>query len=78
MLSPREQHERLKMRLRLAGCPLAMIARELGIQPTTVTAVSLGKRRSRRVEAVIAAKVGRTPQQLWPDRYLAAKSRRSP
>ena len=40
MTGTREQHELIKMRLRLAGSSLACIARELGIQPTTVTATS--------------------------------------
>jgi len=62
----------------LAGSSLACIARELGIQPTTVTAVSQGKRRSRRIEQVIAQKLGSTPQSLWPTRYGASTEERSP
>jgi Ner family transcriptional regulator len=64
-----EQHERIKMRLRLAGSSLACVARELGVAATTVTSVSQGARRSRRIEALIAAKLGLRPAQLWPDRY---------
>lgn len=41
--------ERIKMQLRLAGTSLAQIARELGVQPSTVASVSRGKSRSRRV-----------------------------
>lgn len=63
------QHERIKMRLRLGGCSLADIARELGVARTTVTSVSQGYRRSRRIEGAIADKLGVTPAQLWPDRY---------
>lgn len=63
------RHERIKMRLRLCGCSLADIARELTVARTTVTSVSQGYRRSRRIEAAIADKLGVTPAQLWPDRY---------
>lgn len=64
-----ELHERIKMRLRLAGSSLADVARELSVAGTTVTSVSQGYRRSRRIEAVIATKLGMQPDDLWPDRY---------
>lgn len=57
------------MRLRLAGTSLSEVARELGVAPTTVTSVSQGYRRSRRIEAAIAAKLGQLPEVLWLDRY---------
>ena len=63
------QHERIKLQLRKRGTSLAEVARELSVAKTTVTSVSQGYRRSRRIEAAIAAKLGRTPQQLWPGRY---------
>lgn len=65
----RELHERIKMRLRLAGSSLSCVARELGVKATTVTSVSSGQRRSRRIEAKIAEKLSTTADQLWPDRY---------
>lgn len=65
----REQHEWVKMHLRLAGSSLAEIARELGVAPTTVTSVSQGARRSRRIEATIARRLSMQPAQLWPERY---------
>ncbi|EQD70196.1 hypothetical protein B1A_06422, partial [mine drainage metagenome] len=74
MRPAREQHERIKMRLRLAGSSLAAVARELGVAATTVTTVSQGARRSRRIEAGIAAKLGVGPAELWPERYSAPKS----
>lgn len=64
-----EQHELVKMRLRLSGSSLAEIARELSVTPTTVTIVSQGQRRSRRIEQAIATKLGTTAALLWPDRY---------
>lgn len=65
-------HERIKMRLRLVGSSLSEIARELGVRPTTVTSVSQGYRRSRRIEAAIASKLSCTAEHLWPDRYSAS------
>lgn len=64
-----QRHERIKMRLRLAGSSLSGIARELGVAATTVTSVSQGYRRSRRIEQAIADKLRETPEHLWPDRY---------
>ena len=69
MRNQRERHERIKMRLRLAGSSLAQVARELGVQPTTVTSVCQGQRRSRRIEDRIAETLRTTPAKLWPDRY---------
>ena len=60
------------MRLRLAGSSLAAVARELGVRATTVTSVSQGYRRSRRIESAIAGKLGLTAEALWEDRYPAA------
>ncbi|MFN7783505.1 MAG: helix-turn-helix domain-containing protein, partial [Lysobacterales bacterium] len=53
------------MRLRLAGSSLSCVARELGVKATTVTSVSSGQRRSRRIEAKIAEKLSTTADQLW-------------
>ena len=78
MTGTREQHEFIKMRLRLAGSSLACIARELGIQPTTVTATSQGKRRSRRIEQAIARKLGCTPHSLLPGRHAEASAEGAP
>jgi len=67
--SERKRHERIKMRLRLAGTSLSEIARALDVQPTTVTAVSQGQRRSRRIEEKIAEALATSASKLWPDRY---------
>lgn len=69
MKSERKRHERIKMRLRLAGTSLSQIARALDVQPTTVTAVSQGLRRSRRIEEKIAEALATSAAKLWPDRY---------
>lgn len=69
MRTARQQHECIKMRLRLAGSSLAQIARELDLAPTSVTSVCQGLRRSRRVENAIADKLATSPGRLWPERY---------
>lgn len=65
----RVAHERIKTRLRLADSSFAKIARELEVTCTTVTAVSQGRARSRRIEERIASVLKTTPERLWPDRY---------
>jgi lambda repressor-like predicted transcriptional regulator len=68
-----KRHERVKMKLRLVGSSLSAIARELGVAPTSVTAVSRGRRRSDRIEWAIAHKLNSTPAQLWPQTLQATK-----
>lgn len=62
------------MRLRLAGSSLSQIARDLGVRPTTVTSVSQGMRRSRRIEDKIASVLATEPEKLWPERYVRSAS----
>lgn len=62
-------HEMIRARLRLAGTSFSDIARELGITPASVSLVSQGRRRSRKVELAIAEKLGTTPNQIWPTFY---------
>ena len=76
MTRTRRQHEQIKMRLRLHGSSLAEIARALSVTRTTVTAVCQGRCRSLGVEAAIAAALGVTPEQLWPDRYPVVSANR--
>jgi len=68
MNSSAEQHELIKMRLRVAGSSFAKISRELDCALTTVSMVSKGKRRSKRIEQAIADKLGVSHQELWQDR----------
>lgn len=63
------RHQHIKEELRRHGTSLAQIARELNVRPTTVTIVSQGQRRSRRIEKAIATHLGLTPRELWPGRY---------
>ncbi|MFA3920457.1 helix-turn-helix domain-containing protein [Ruegeria hyattellae] len=70
------KHERIKFELRLAGTSLAEISRELGISQASVSTVSMGKRRSRKIQRAIANRLGRDPEQLWPKRYRKKESRK--
>lgn len=62
-------HERIKAQLRENGSSMYAIARQLDVQPSTVTIVSQGLRRSRRIEAAIASALNTTPEVLFADRY---------
>lgn len=63
-----QRHEDIKGALRLRGKCLSDIARELSVAPTTVTIVSKGQRRSRRIEDALAAALGMEHEVLWPER----------
>ena len=78
MRYPLRQHERIKCWLRLKGSSLAQIARDLNVTPTTVTIVSQGLRRSRRIESAIALRLGVTADRLWPDKYAEPRSLSDP
>lgn len=68
------KHELLKFRLRHEKkLSLSEIARRLDIKPGSVTAVSQGYRRSRRVEQALAVALGTTPEELFPDRNYERK-----
>jgi lambda repressor-like predicted transcriptional regulator len=69
MTDAKANHERVKAALAVNGCTLAQVARELGVAASTVTIVSQGDRRSRRVETAIARAAGKEPAHLWPERY---------
>jgi Ner family transcriptional regulator len=64
-----KRHGRIKAALELRGKSLSHIARNLDVAPTTISIVSRGFRRSRRIEAAIAGELGLSAAQLWPDRY---------
>lgn len=66
------KHELVKYRLRLAGFSFSDVARELGITPKSVSAVSRGFGRSKRVEAKIAEILCECPEEIWPERYEEA------
>lgn len=64
-----DKHEIIKGMLQLKGTSISEVARSLGVAPTTVTVVSKGGRRSKRIEAALAEAIGSTPEVVWPERY---------
>ena len=64
-----KKHERIKFALRMSGSSLADVSRRLGVSQGAVSMVCVGRKRSKKIEAAIAAELGKTPEQLWPKRY---------
>lgn len=60
--------EDIKAALRKQGWTLASIAKELEIGPSAVSH-ALTRQRSRRIERVVASKLGLSPHEIWPQRY---------
>lgn len=65
----REKHLETKCALEKRNLSFSKIARSLGLSHTTVLAVSIGRSRSKRVEAAIASALDKSPAEIWPDRY---------
>lgn len=63
-----QNHERIKHALRLREVLLSDIAEELGVSRALVTNAMLGRVRSRKVEAAVAAHLDTKPENLWPNR----------
>jgi len=60
--------EDIKAALRKQGWTLTRIAKELNIG-TSAVSHALNRQRSRRVEQVVASKLGLPPHEIWPQRY---------
>lgn len=52
---------------------MSQIAKRLDIAAGSVTAVSQGHRRSRRVERALAEALETTPEELFPERNIGRK-----
>ncbi|SDG45161.1 transcriptional regulator, Nlp family [Celeribacter baekdonensis] len=65
----RVRHEQIKCALRIAGTNFSNVAAELGIKPSSVSEVSLGTSRSRRVEHALATALSTPVETLFADRY---------
>lgn len=65
------RHADIRKRLSAVGLSISALAREVGVAPETITIVSQGYRRSRRVESELASALGTTPERLFPERYTA-------
>jgi lambda repressor-like predicted transcriptional regulator len=72
-----KRHNRIKAALQLKGSSLSAVARHLNVAPTTVSTVSRGFRRSRRIESQIAFELGCKAEDLWPERYQLAATEAS-
>lgn len=75
MPSDDRNHQWIKIALKKRRTSLSSIARELGVQPSTVCMVSRGAGASKRIESAIAMAIGYSPEEIWPDRYGASKGR---
>ncbi|MGF1567005.1 MAG: transcriptional regulator [Nodosilinea sp.] len=60
--------EDIKAALRKQGWTLTSIAKELNIG-TSAVSHALTRQRSRRIEQVVAGKLGLPPHEIWPQRY---------
>jgi Ner family transcriptional regulator len=65
-----ERHLWIKEALHARGLTFSGIAKDQKVAATTVSIVSRGYRRSRRLEKAIAGALDMTPEQLWPRRYI--------
>ncbi len=64
----RQKHAKVKYLLDLAGSSFSDIAASLSLSPSTISSVSLGRSRSRRVEKAISERIGVPESELWPER----------
>jgi lambda repressor-like predicted transcriptional regulator len=65
----RANHERIKYKLRMQGYSLTDVSRILEVSKPTLTLISLGQQRSRRVESGLASILGEKLSEAFPDRY---------
>lgn len=65
----RNKHAKTKYLLSLAGLSFVDIAKTLELNPATVSAVSMGKARSARVEEALAKAIGHDVREYFSDRY---------
>lgn len=70
-----ELHDEIKRALRAQHVTLRSIAEEAGCSLSMASMVSQGYRSSKVVEGLIAEKLGKRPETLWPDRYNTKKER---
>jgi lambda repressor-like predicted transcriptional regulator len=65
----RERHARIRYELSLRGLSLAAIARRANVSTSSVSAVSLGKCKSARIEGLLADALCKRADELFPERY---------
>ncbi|MFQ4139080.1 helix-turn-helix domain-containing protein [Nodosilinea sp. PGN35] len=69
--------EDIKAALRKQGWTLTSIAKELNIG-TSAVSHALTRQRSRRIEQVVASKLGLPPHEIWPQRYKRGRVNHGP
>lgn len=70
-----KRHEMTKAKLKICGSSMSEIAREIGVSHSSITVVSQGYRRSSKIEAAIAEKLGIAVEDLYPERYHSTGKR---
>ncbi len=65
-----EKHDAIRRSLRAREVNLCDIAAATGCTPSMVTMVCQGHRRSLVIESAIASKLDKSPDEIWPERYL--------
>lgn len=71
MMSCLDEHERhvlIRNLLRIKGSSFSGLARDQGVTVSSISLVSKSRAKSERLELAIAAAVGLTRQELWPER----------
>lgn len=66
--SAQRRHRQVRAALECKGITLSQIAAELGVSPSSVSAVSLGRSRSRTIEEAICRYLDTDVATLWPSR----------
>jgi lambda repressor-like predicted transcriptional regulator len=57
--------ETIKAAVRIQGKSGAVLAEELGVSPTAVSAVIRGATKSKRIRAAVAGAIGLPPELIW-------------
>lgn len=70
----RARHAHIKYLLELRGLTLADVSKQLGVGPSAVSSVSLGKSRSSKIEKYLATILDQQVEELFPERYPLAET----
>ncbi|MEP5757902.1 MAG: helix-turn-helix domain-containing protein [Litoreibacter sp.] len=65
----RKRHARIKYQLELLNLTLVDVSEQIGVGPSAVSSVSLGKSRSLKIERHLAKTLGQEVEELFPERY---------
>ncbi|MGL5839111.1 MAG: helix-turn-helix domain-containing protein [Sphingorhabdus sp.] len=71
-LNDRERHLMIKLMLRTKRISFTELAHANNVTVSTVSLVSRGRAKSARLETALAAELGLTREELWPDRPMEA------